>query len=154
MGGEIAQWNEWYSKVELEWYLLRYPTHQGVQHMVKEINQFYLQHPAFWERDVDYSGFEWVDFSDTRNSVISYLRLGGGERFLCVHNFTPNYHENYRIHLKGVTAINERFNSDEQRFGGSGKKTLSPEIVRNDQREAVAVTIKLAPLATMIFQVN
>lgn len=152
MGGEIAQWNEWYCKVEIEWFLLRFPTHHGVQKMVKEINHLYLSHGCLWERDFDYTGFEWVDFSDRKNSVISYLRKGSLDRFLCVHNFTPNYIEHYLINFN-TENIQEVFNSDDERYGGSGKLNPHPEIVRNEYGKPYAVKIRLAPLATMIFKV-
>ncbi|MCE5317307.1 MAG: 1,4-alpha-glucan branching protein GlgB [Parachlamydia sp.] len=153
MGGEIAQWNEWYCKVELEWFLLRYPFHHGVQTMVKEVNHLYRMHGALWERDTDYTGFEWVDFSDRQNSVISYIRQGTSERLLCVHNFTPNYHGDYKITIKGLSSLQEIFNSDDSRYGGSGKQNPSPEILRNEHGEAYGIRIQLAPLATMIFQI-
>ncbi len=153
MGGEIAQWNEWYCKAEIEWYLLSFPMHDGVKRMVKEINHLYLNHGCLWERDFDYTGFEWVDFSDRQNSVISYLRKGSWDRVLCVHNFTPQYHGEYLIYLPGVSSIKEIFNSDEERYGGSGKINTHPEIVRDWEGRAYAIKIQLAPLSTMIFQV-
>ena len=153
MGGEFAQWNEWYCKAEIEWFLLRFPTHQGVQRMVKEINHLYLEHGCLWERDFDYNGFEWVDFSDRKNSVISYLRKGSLDRFLCVHNFTPTFLDEYVINLKGAGEIHEVFNSDDVRYGGSGKLNTHPEILRNEYGQPYAVKIRLAPLATMIFRV-
>lgn len=153
MGGEIAQWNEWYCKAEIEWYLLRFPTHSGVQRMVKEMNKFYLDHGCMWERDFDYTGFEWVDFSDRQNCVISYLRKGSMDRVLCVHNFTPTYHGEYVIHLQNVDSIKEVFNSDNERYGGSNKLNPSPEILRDGSGHSYGIKIQLAPLATMIFQI-
>lgn len=153
MGGEIVQWNEWYCKAEIEWFLLKYPTHQGVQNMVKEINHLYLQKGCLWERDFNFTGFEWVDFNDRQNSVIAYLRKGSWDRVLCVHNFTPNYHSEYILRFQGVESIQEIFNSDHERYGGSGKLNHAPEIVKDGEGRSIGVKIQLAPLATMIFQV-
>lgn len=154
MGAEIAQWNEWNCKHELEWFLLRYPTHYAIQTMVKEINHFYLQHPAFWEKDFDYQSFQWVDFSDTQNSVISYLRKGTTEQLLCVHNFTPSYHSNYVLHLGNINYAEEIFNSDAEKYGGSGKLNSYPEIIRDYEGQSIGLRIALAPLATMVFKVS
>lgn len=154
MGSEIAQWNEWNCKHELEWFLLRYPTHQSIQLMVKEINHFYLEHSALWEKDFDYRSFEWVDFADTQNSVISYLRKGDQEQLLCVHNFTPVYHSNYVLHLGNISQVEEIFNSDHEKYGGSGKLNLQPEVIRNPDGHGVGLRLALAPLATMIFKVS
>lgn len=154
MGGEIGQWNEWYCKVEIEWFLLQFPTHHSLQTMVKEINHLYLDHPALWEKDFDYHTFQWVDFSDTQNSVISYLRNGSSERLLCVHNFTPQYHDNYVIQLRGVEQIQEIFNSDQYKYGGSGKTNTSPEILQDHHGHSTGLKVVIPPLATMIFKIQ
>jgi len=153
MGGEIGQWNEWNCKGEIEWNLLQYPVHHGIQNMVKDLNHLYLQSSALWERDYDYTGFEWVAFDDVDNSVISYLRKGSKEQFFCVHNLTPGYFAEYYLPLKNVAALKEVFNSDDEKYGGSGKHNHSPRVIYNDG-QASGVCIQLAPLATMIFRVE
>jgi 1,4-alpha-glucan branching enzyme len=154
MGGELGQWNEWNCKRELEWFLLSYPTHQGIQTLVKEINHFYLSHPALWQRDFHYETFQWVDFSDTQNSIISYLRKSDYEYLLCVHNFTPTYHSNYVFHLANIQDVQEVFNTDEEKYGGSGKRNVHPEIVRHVDGSPLGLNLQLAPLATMIFKIT
>ncbi|WP_228840572.1 1,4-alpha-glucan branching protein GlgB [Candidatus Protochlamydia phocaeensis] len=154
MGGEIGQWDEWNCKREIEWFLLGFPTHQGVQMMVKEINHFYLSHPALWEKDFNYESFQWVDFSDTQYSIISYLRKGKSEQLFCVHNFTPMYHPNYIFHLANLQGMEEVFNSDAEKYGGSGKHNSHPEIVHDADGHPIGVRLSLAPLATMIFKLT
>lgn len=153
MGGEIGQWNEWQAKGEVEWGLLQYPTHHGLQTLVKDINHFYRQHSCLWERDFDFTGFEWVDFSDRNNSVISYLRKGKDEIFLCVHNFTDAYHYEYIVNLGNLVEAYEVFNSDHEKYGGSGKLNHHCQITYNHDRPN-GLKIQLAPLATMIFKVK
>lgn len=148
MGGEIGQWNEWYCKAQIDWYLLQYPLHQGLYDMVREINRFYLDHSPLWRWDFEWQGYEWIDFSDAQNCVICYMRKGEDRCLACVHNFTPQYHSNYRVQLKNLKAIREVFNTDAERFGGSNK--LNTEIEIHPER----FTISLAPLATMIFEVE
>lgn len=148
MGGEIAQWNEWWCKRSVEWDLLKFPYHSGVQRMVKELNHLYHAERALWERDHAYTGFEWIDFSDTHNSVISYLRKGEGTTLLCVHCFTPNMHKRYGLSLRNVARLEEIFNSDAIRYGGADNLNLHP-IIENDRVEII-----LAPLATIIFRVE
>lgn len=153
MSAEIGQWNEWNSQGELDWSLLQFDTHRGIQVMVKEIYHLYRQHSAFWHDDFSHHGFQWVDFSDSKNSVVSYLRKAPGEILLCVHNFTPTYFGEYRIALENLKEVTEIFNSDAAHFGGSGKAGLPLQICRNDQGRAVALNVSLAPLATTIFRV-
>lgn len=154
MGGEFGQWNEWNCKGEIEWSLLQFATHRGVQTMVKELNHIYQQNRCLWERDFDYTGFEWVDFSDARNCVISYLRKSSEERFLCVHNFTPTYYSDYFIHLHGFSVIHEIFNSDAEKYGGSGKVNDFIRINKNSNGDVVGPSIQLSPLATLIFRIS
>lgn len=154
MGCEIGQWNEWNCKSEIEWFLLQFPTHNTVQRMVKEINQFYLDHTALWERDFNYETFQWVDFSDIQNSVISYLRKSSHEKLLCIHNFTPTYHSEYIVHIGDVYEIQELFNSDDQKYGGSGKLNHKPKIIYGSNGQCCGLQLQLAPLATMIFKIG
>lgn len=154
MGSEIGQWGEWNCRHSLDWHLLDFPLHLGLQRMVKELNHFYLEHAALWERDFNWETFQWVDFADTQNSVISYLRKGEKETLLCLHNCTPTYHPHYFLHCRGIRTIEEVFNSDDVRYGGSGKRNGEMAIERNGSDHAVGLHLSLAPLATMIFRVE
>lgn len=153
MGGEIGQWNEWNCKSELEWFLLKYPIHSGLQAMIQELNRFYVEHPSLWEHDFDHTGFEWVDFRDIKNSVICYLRKGDNRFLLCVHNFTPVYHSHYTINLGNVSSIREVFNTDAEHYGGSGKTNQEVQILRSREGSSNAIELGIAPLATQIFEV-
>lgn len=153
MGGEIGQWNEWACSKEIEWGLLNYIPHQGIQRLVKEINEFYLHNPILWENDFHHTGAEWVDFSDTKNCTISYLRKSGSGQLLCIHNFTPNYIDEYLISMPNLKYAEEIFNSDAEKYGGSGKINQHVD-VRHPGHSHALLKIRLAPLATMIFKVH
>lgn len=150
MGAELGQWKEWNSQEEISWELLQYDRHQKLQYFFKQINHFYHAFKPLWERDFDFSGFEWVDFSDHDNCTISYLRKAQESTLLCVHNFSPNYVPIYFLKLYNVCHILEVFNSDREEYGGSGKINKTVSIAH----EARGIEIKLAPLATMIFEVK
>lgn len=154
MGGEIGQWDEWNCKGEMEWFLLEYPNHSNLQKFIRAMNLFYSEQRALWEYDFDGRGFEWIDFSDHKNSVISYLRKGTGTYLLCVHNFTPNFFSEYFIRLQNAASLREVFNSDREEFGGSGKINGDVHLIRDQKGSMVGCTITLAPLATMIFEVD
>lgn len=154
MGSEIGQWNEWNCKSELEWFLLGFPTHHGIQAVVKDLNYMYQAHPALWEVDFHYDTFQWVDFSDMQNSVIAYLRKSPQEQLLCVHNFTPQYYDPYVLHFGSFQHVEEIFNSDHEKYGGSGKLNSHPEVVHDASGVVMGLRIALSPLATMIFKVS
>jgi 1,4-alpha-glucan branching enzyme len=122
--------------------------------MIKELNHFYHAHNALWENDFESRGFEWVDFADQQNCVISYLRKGTDKILLCIHNFLPSYHPDYIVNVKNVRQLHEVFNSDAEKYSGSGKHTLKPVILHDHSGYPYGVQLQLAPLATMIFEIN
>ena len=149
MGCEFGQWNEWNAKEQLHWDLLQYPIHGGIQTLVRELNKLYLNHPPLWEKDRGFAGFEWVDFSDNANSVISYRRKGSADyEILCIHNFTPNHHPYYNLPLAGLREAVEILNTDDERFGGSNKKNSQLDISKD------SLSLQLSPLATSIIQIR
>jgi 1,4-alpha-glucan branching enzyme len=154
MGGEIGQWNEWNCKSSIEWDLLKFPNHHSLQTMIKDLNHFYLTHAPLWERDFDHSGFEWIDFGDRHNCVISYYRKGAHGMLMCIHNFTPNFHSHYFLPAAGIAKLDEVFNTDAEKYGGSGKINARPRIIQGSSGHPVGVEIQLAPLATMVFEVS
>lgn len=148
MGSEIGQWNEWDSGAQLDWDRLQYPLPQGLQKMIQELNHFYLARESLWSCDFDWSGYEWIDFSDADRSTLSYLRRGKSSSVVCIHNFTPEVYFDYWVPLKNVKKAVQVFNTDAESYGGSNQSNGFIEC--NNQ----AFRIILAPLATMIFEVE
>ena len=103
MGGEIGEEREWNHDGSVEWDLLEYPLHAGVQRWVQDLNRAHGELPALHELDVDPAGFEWIDANDSADSVITFLRRGRSDRdvVVCAFNFTPIPRPNY---LVGVPA--------------------------------------------------
>jgi 1,4-alpha-glucan branching enzyme len=153
MGQEIGQWSEWFCKEEIPWHLLEYPKHKGLQKMVSELNLFYQKHDPLWRYDFDERGFQWLDFSDDKNSVISYVRKGVNSYLICVHNFTPTFFAHYFITLANIKEIREVFNTDSEEYGGSGKVNHFVTLCQNKDHEN-GFAFQLSPLATMIFEVK
>jgi len=126
MGAEIAQRDEWNHDRSLDWHLLQYEPHGGVQRWVADLNRIYRDEPALHELDCEPSGFEWIDADDAEQSVLSFFRKGrsGATLILCVANFTPVPRRNYRVGVpRGGTWV-EILNSDAAIYGGSGQGNL------------------------------
>ncbi|MBI2910124.1 MAG: 1,4-alpha-glucan branching protein GlgB [Chloroflexi bacterium] len=122
MGGEIGQWREWNCEESLDWHLLKYPTHSGLQAWVGAVNELYRSEPALHEYDCDHRGFEWIDCNDAENSVLSFLRKSksSDDRMLVVCNFTPVPRFDYLVGVPRGGFWKELLNSDSLDFGGSG----------------------------------
>lgn len=122
MGGEFGQGHEWDYRESLQWHLLAYPQHQGVQQWVRDLNRAYAAEPALHELDFDPTGFEWVDCNDSQNSTISFIRRGRStaDVILAVCNFTPVPREGYQVGVPRGGYWQEILNSDSIYYGGSG----------------------------------
>jgi 1,4-alpha-glucan branching enzyme len=154
MGGEIGQRNEWDSSQSLDWEVLEDSQHLAVQRCVQDLNGLYRFHSALWEEDFHSQGFTWIDCADARNSVISYYRKSSQQRLLCIHHFTPATLEGYHLSLEGVQSLREIFNSDAERYGGSGKNGSTPTLCHDEEGRVTGALLTIPPLATMIFEVQ
>ena len=133
MGTEFAQGTEWSESRPLDWYVLDYAPHRGVQSAVRELNRVYRAHPALWRLDHDPAGFRWLEAGDADHNTIAYLRFGshevsaadgaagtGGDVVAVVANFAGVPHEGYRVGLPHPGPWHEVFSSDDLALGGSG----------------------------------
>lgn len=120
MGQEFGQWAEWNEAQSLDWYLLNWPTHTRMQWWVRDLNRFYREHPALYERDFSPEGFQWIEANDAEQSAFSYMRFAADSNdFLVVScNFTPVPRYNYRIGVPKSGYYTEILNSDSSHYGG------------------------------------
>ncbi|MEJ5293060.1 MAG: 1,4-alpha-glucan branching protein GlgB [Candidatus Methanosuratincola sp.] len=152
MGGEFGQRNEWYHERALDWHLLSEPMHAGVRRWVEDLNSTYMSERALYELDFDQSGFEWVDFRDYEQSVISFERKGSSDDVvLVVCNFTPVPRERYRVGVERSGRWRELLNSDAVPYGGSGWGNFggveSEEVESHGRRHSLSLT--LPPLGVL-----
>ncbi|MET0691583.1 MAG: 1,4-alpha-glucan branching protein GlgB, partial [Candidatus Binatia bacterium] len=122
MGGEFGQWREWSHDGSLDWDLVDYPLHSGVQQWIRDLNRLYRSEPALHELDCEPAGFEWIDCGDAESSVVSLIRKGKSSPnlVLMVCNFTPVPRQEYRIGAPHGGFWREVLNSDATEYGGSG----------------------------------
>ncbi|MBM4133359.1 MAG: 1,4-alpha-glucan branching protein GlgB [Nitrospira sp.] len=123
MGGEFGQWAEWNHDTSLSWHLLQYDPHAGLQRYVRDLNRLYVAEPALHQVDFDWAGFQWIDFSDAEQSVISFLRRSRDQAdcILCIGNLTPVPRHGYRIGVPVPGWYRELLNSDAAIYGGSNQ---------------------------------
>ncbi|MCA1939624.1 MAG: 1,4-alpha-glucan branching protein GlgB [Caenispirillum bisanense] len=156
MGGEFGQWAEWNHDKGLDWHLLEQPGHAGVQRLMRDLNLTLKAMPGLWQRDFDWTGFEWVDASDVDNSIFSFLRRTGedDERpVLVVSNFTPLPHQGYRIGVPYGGYWKAHINTDADIYGGSGHGNgdgVMAEAVEHHGRP-YSLCLTLPPLSTLWF---
>ena len=122
MGNEIAQWREWSEARELDWWLLQYAPHRGVQTLLRDLNHLYRDMPALHARDAEPDGFRWIDADDAERSLFSWLRFDGegGPPVAVIVNMTPVPREAIRLGLPRNGTWREVLNTDAACYGGSG----------------------------------
>jgi 1,4-alpha-glucan branching enzyme len=156
MGQEIGQRDEWNYNTGVRWELLEFPVHRNLQTLMRELNRVYRANPALHQVDFHYTGFEWVDFHDADNSVISFIRRAEDPRdfLLICCNFTPVPRQAYSFGVPEEGFYQEILNTDSELFGGSnmgngGSVSSRPE-PKHDRPYSISVT--LPPLGVVVFK--
>ncbi|HUR79179.1 MAG TPA: 1,4-alpha-glucan branching protein GlgB [Thermoanaerobaculia bacterium] len=126
MGGEIGQYREWNHDTGLDWHLLEFPLHAGLNRWLEDLNKAYRDIPAFHELDMAPEGFEWIDCCDTENSIVSLTRYGKDRTrpIVAALNFTPMPRYNYQIGVPAKGHWREVLNSDATLYGGGGQGNM------------------------------
>ena len=123
MGGEFGQFIEWRFAEGLDWLLLDYDSHKGMQRFTKELNEYYKSNRSMYENDSDWSGFEWINAEDGEKSVISFIRSSKSKRdkTIVVLNFAAQEHKKYVIGVPSAGEYEVVLNSDSKAYGGTAK---------------------------------
>ena len=155
MGGEFGQSSEWNFNQSLDWHLTQYDFHSGIQKLIKDLNKIYKTFPALYEKQFSPEGFQWIDYGDAENSVLTYIRKGNDEKndLIMAANFTPVPRENYRIGIPKTGSLKEIFNSDAKKYGGSGSKNSAVKTEKKPWHsfdESIEITVPA--LGIVIFQ--
>ncbi len=156
MGCEFGQWQEWNHDTGLEWEALTAPTHQGLQRLVRDLNQVYRHEPALYQVDFDWNGFQWIDANDSDNSVFSFVRYSENRQhnIVVICNLTPVVRRGYRIGVPQGGRYKELINSDLEVYGGNGIGNGSDLQSENTPSHTFAhsLSLTLPPLATIMLQ--
>ena len=156
MGGEFGQWREWAHDGSLDWDLLGYPLHAGLQRWVQDLNRLYRSEPALHEMDCDPRGFEWIDCDDADSSTVTLIRKGKSSStiILVVCNFTPVPRYSYRLGSPRSGSWQEILNSDANEYGGSNMGNLGgvETVPVPLHGRPYSLTITLPPLSVSFFK--
>ena len=133
MGNEFAQFDEWKYASGLDWQLLDYERHRQMRDFVRTLNHFYLDHPAFWQNDTDWTGFQWLQADDRDNSVVAFRRVDRqGRDIVVVCNFCPVLREGYLMGVPKPYWYEPVLTSSDPKFGGDGVMPTVAKGVKGD----------------------
>ena len=154
MGSELAQYQEWGHDRALDWNLLEYPNHAGVQSLIRDLNDLYQRTPALYEIDFDGAGFEWINWDDRDNSVLSWIRRDrSGGYVICVTNFTPVIRYDYQLGVPEKRRYEEVLNTDAEKYGGGGN--CNADLAASDSGchgRPFSLQVTIPSLATLILR--
>ncbi|NTS76977.1 1,4-alpha-glucan branching protein GlgB [Catenovulum sp. SM1970] len=154
MGNEIGQTQEWNYNASLDWHLLAYDKHQGIQSTYRDLNTVYKRYPALYETDHNPQGFEWIEHQDAELSTLIFVRkaVSSAQKVYSVNNFTPVPREGFRMGVKDLGQYSVIFNSDEKQYWGSGFDVES--VVQAEETEwqgqPYSIVINIPPLSSIM----
>lgn len=154
MGNELASWDEWNETRSLPWKLKRFPKHDSVSRLVRDLNLIYRKEPAMHVEEHNPVHFNWLMVDNKNDSVFAFERRVGDSHLVFIYNMTPNYYENYDIGITREGTYIEIFNSDKDVYGGTnaynGVEIMS--YYYGPENKPHKITIKLAGFAACIFK--
>ena len=158
MGSDFGQSSEWRYDGSLDWHLLQYLDHEGVQLVIRDLNRIYREIPGLAARDGDHTAFEWINCTDGDNSTLTFLRHGQSDKdtLAMVGNFTPVPREGFRVGVPSPGFWKEIFNSDAKEYGGLGYGNgggVEADAVEWDGRP-YSIKIQLPPLSMSVFRLQ
>ncbi len=146
MGTELGQRDEWNHNQSLDWHLLQFAPHQGIQDWVKALNGLYISHPCLYELDHQSTGFQWLDCDNSQDSVFSFIRYAqsSDDALIFIINMTPQVHHHFRIGLPTPNHYVELLNSDASQFGGSNvinQTVINDEVPWQGMEQSGLITV-------------
>src|SRR5690606_17390402 len=154
---EFGQWREWNHDTSLDWHLCAYPEHDGLKRLVQHLNWLYRREPALWELDDSFDGFEWIDFHDSDNSVVAFMRKSrSGPILVFVINASPIMREGYRIRVPQPGFHEEVLHPAAQTYGGAIFGNFGGMYADDIawQGKQHSLLLRLPPLATVGFKLK
>ena len=169
MGGEFGQGSEWSADNGLDWWVLNFDVHQGVQRLSRDLNTIYRQTPALWKLDSSPDGFSWIDANDAQGNTLSFLRWsdphtpategsvdGAVDRdepgvIACIANFSARPHLEYKVGLPRAGRWREILNTDAAIYGGSGVGNMGgiEAVPEPWHGKPASATVTLPPLGVL-----
>ena len=131
MGNEIGHFREWDEKREMDWNLLDYPAHQDFHRFMKDLNRFYLEHPAFSEMDYDTEGFQWLECHAQEKCVYVFQRRSEKEQIMAAFNFSDKEQE-VEVQGKNIKELKKVFSSEYMGYGGAEEKESKAVRIKKD----------------------
>jgi 1,4-alpha-glucan branching enzyme len=155
MGAELGQTAEWNHDDQLQWFLLEFGRHKGVQTLIRDLNHLYRNEAAMHDQDSSPAGFEWRLQDEADASILAHERISqDGERVLVISNFTPVPHERFRLGVPMEGEYELLLSTDDAKYDGSGFEVLTNVVTEEVESESLpqSIALRLPPLSTVFYK--
>ena len=156
MGQDFGQEREWSEERELDWYMLANPLNRGLKDFVSELLKIYREYPCLYREDNSWKGFEWMNADDKDRSTFSFIRRCEDDArcLLFVINFTPMDWKDYKLGVVKNGKYSLILNSDDERFGGNGKKVVKEvtAVKGNCDYKDYSITLDIPAYSALVFK--
>lgn len=127
MGGELAQTSEWAEDRSLDWHLLDFDPHRGMQRLVSDLLDMYREEKALFEQDTRYESFEWINLGEKYGGLFSFLRKAEdpADHLFFVLNFSDEELFDFQPPPFGGLRYKILINTDSVYYGGNNRGSLS-----------------------------
>ncbi len=146
MGNELGQMREWNEKREQDWDILKYPVHDAFFRFMRDLNQLYLKNPAFWQKDYEQDGFQWLDCHQESRCIYAFERKGQKQRIVFVFNFSGTEQNSYTVKVPGAHRLELLMDTDRDIYGGN-RMGLENSTEKNIALVSEAADLSLAPFS-------
>jgi 1,4-alpha-glucan branching enzyme len=153
MGCEFGQFAEWKYDASLDWHLLEYPLHLGVQRLVADLNKLYVADAELASNELRSESFAWLVADDGAQSVLAFERRGGEQAWTVAGNFTP-VERTYRLGVPFPGRWEEALNTDSKHYAGHGLGNLGGVVAEAIpcQGRPYSIEVRLPGLSMVIFR--
>ena len=153
MGCEFGQFAEWKYDSSLDWHLLEYPLHAGLQHLVADLNALYVGDAAMAENELQPECFGWLAADDGAQSVVAFERRGRDCAWVVAGNFTP-VERTYRLGVPTAGKWEEALNTDSKHYAGQGLGNLGGVLADSIpcQGKPYSIQVRLPGLSLLVFR--
>ena len=152
MGNELGQSREWSHTQSLDWHLLAFPKHQGIQQLYRDLNHSYQRCKPLHELDYQPQGFSWLDHNDSEHSTLSFIRRDSeGNAIYVLANFTPVPRDNFMLGVEQAGEYEVIVNTDSEYYWG-GNYAVGSNLCSEQpgcHGKTQAIRLNLPPLACL-----
>ena len=156
MGNDFGQLSEWSYNNEIEWRLLGFPLHRGINACVHDLNNLYINEPALWQNDSNEKSFSWIDCDNAGQNVLSFVRYAKNkdEMLVVICNFSDTGYDEYKVGVPRFTEYYEIFNSDSEIYCGGGRLNTGKimPVFEEWNGQPFYISIALPSCSVMIFK--